>query len=104
MNENIFITIIIVLSPLLVLAWVNFFYLIFNRKKETNQYLSLAAMLSLYIFSLVPIGMFIGYYLMNGKIRSASDYRYSKSIRSNGNLILIISIASSLFSLINLAK
>jgi hypothetical protein len=104
MNENLFITAIIILSPLLILAWINLFYLIFNRRKDTNQDLSILSMVSLYVFSLVPIGMFIGLHLSNQKIKVINDYKYTKNIRDNGNLILIISIFSTLFSLINLVK
>jgi hypothetical protein len=104
MNENLFITAIIILSPLLILAWINLFYLIFNRRKDTNQDLSILSMASLYVFSLVPIGMFIGLHLRNQKIKVINDYKYTKNIRDNGNLILIISIFSTLFSLINLVK
>jgi len=102
MNENLFIVLIVALSPLLVLAWINILYLIFNRKKDVNQDLSI---ISLYLFSLVPLGLFIGYHLMSKKVKTKdNNYKYSEGIRSNGNLILIISIASTLFSLINLAK
>lgn len=104
MNENIFIIAVIILSPLLVLAWVNLLYLIFNRRKDVNQDLSILAIISLYLLSLVPIGVFVGYHLMYKKIRSTAEFKYSKSIRDNGSLILIIGIASTIFSLINLRK
>ena len=104
MNENIFITVVVLLSPILVLAWVNLFYLIFNRSKEANQDLSILAIISLYLLSLVPIGVFVGYHLMYRKIKSTGEFKYSKSIRNNGSLILIIAIASTIFSLINLRK
>ncbi len=96
---------IIVLSPLFALAWINIFYLIFNKKKDVNQDLSITSIMSLYLVSLVPLGLFIGYHLMNKKVKTkGNNYKYSEGIRSNGNLILIISIASTLFSLINLAQ
>lgn len=104
MNDTLLIVLTILLSPLLVLAWINFFYLIFNKKKDINQDLSIASIMSLYLFSLVPLGLFIGYHLTNKKVKTKDyNYKYSEGIRSNGNLILIISIASTLFSLINLA-
>jgi len=104
MNENLFITAIIILSPLLILAWINLFYLIFNRRKDTNQDLSIIAILSLYVTSLVPLGIFVGYHLVYKKIKPTTEFKYSKSIRNNGDLILIISIASTLFSLINVIR
>ena len=104
MNEKLFITLVVVLSPLLVLSWVNILYLIFNRRKDVNQDLSLVSVVSLYLFSFVPLGLFVGYHIMSKKITLGDDYKYSKVIRTNGSLILIISIASTLFSFINLTK
>jgi hypothetical protein len=104
MNENIFTSLVIILSPILIFAWVNLLYLIFNRRKDANQELSVLALISLYLLSLVPIGVFVGYHLMYKKIKSTTEFKYSKNIRSNGSLILIIAIASIMFSLINLRK
>lgn len=103
MNGNLF---IIILSPILLLAWINIIYLIFNKKKETHQDLSIISITSLYLFSLVPLGLFVGYHLISKKIKAIDnhDYKYSRPVRSNGNLILIISIASTLFSLINIIE
>lgn len=104
MNNNLFTIVIVCLSPLLILAWLNILYLIFNRRKDTNQDISILSIMSLYLFSLVPIGFLVGYHLMNGRIKNLEnkDFKYSQSVRSNGNLIFIISIASTLFSIINL--
>lgn len=104
MNENLFIIVIVCLSPLLILAWLNILYLILNRRKNANQDISILSIISLYLFSLVPIGFFVGYHLMNGKVKNIDNkaFKYSEGVRSNGNLILIISIASTLFSIINL--
>lgn len=105
MKEYFLIVLIGVLSPFLVLAWVNILYLIFNKKKDINQDLSIISIISLYFFSLVPLGLFIGFHLMSKKMKTKeNNYKYSDGVRSNGNLILIISIASTLFSLINLVQ
>ena len=106
MNENLFIVVIVVLSPLLLLAWFNILYLFLSKKKEANQDLSIISIISLYLFSLVPVGLFVGYYLMSKKVKTTDspNYKYSEEVRSNGSLILIISIASTLFSLLNLAQ
>jgi hypothetical protein len=105
MNEILFTPLIIILLPIFIVAWANILYLIFNRKKEINQDLSIMSIMSLYLFSLVPLGLFVGYHLMNKKVKTKDgNYKYSEGIRQNGNLILIISIASTLFSLINLSK
>ena len=104
MSENFLISIILVLSPLLIFTWINLFYLIFNRKKDPNQELSLLAISSLYLTALVPLGLFVGFHLDNAKIKSINQFKYSKSIRSNGNLIFIISIFSTLFSIYNLTQ
>lgn len=104
MNENLFIIVLLVLSPIILLAWINIFYLIFNKRKDANQDLSIVALVSLYLTSLAPIGAVIGFHLMNKKIKSTKEFKYSESIRSNGNLILIISIASTVFALIKLKQ
>lgn len=104
MNENLFVIVAIILSPLLVLAWINIFYLFLNRRKDTNQNISILSIVSLYLFSLVPIGFFVGYHLMNGKVKNLNEkgFKYSEGVRVNGNLILIVSIASTLLSILNL--
>jgi hypothetical protein len=99
MTESIFTYILIIFSPLILMAWINFFYLILNRKKEPNQQLSLIAILSLYLLSLAPIGLFVGIHLNSRKIKDLNEYKYSEAVRSNGNLIFIISIASTLISI-----
>lgn len=104
MNEKLFVIVAITLFPLLVLAWLNILYLILNRQKEANQNISIISLTSLYLFSLVPIGFFVGYHLMNGKVKNldTEDFKYSEGVRNNGSLMLIISIASTLLSIINL--
>lgn len=95
---------LIVLSPILLLAGINLIYLIFNRKDEVNQGLSIISISSLYLFAFVPLGILIGGYLSMRKksFGEEKQYKFSSAIRSNGGLIMIISIASTIFSILNL--
>jgi len=111
MNIQLFITailmvspLLIVLSPILLLAGINLIYLIFNRKDEVNQGLSLISIISLYLFAFVPLGIFVGGYLSMRKknFHQEKQFKFSSAVRSNGSLIMIISIASTLFSILNL--
>ncbi len=95
---------LIILSPILLLAGINLLYLIFNRKNEVNQDLSIISISSLYLFAFVPLGIFIGGYLSFRKksFGEEKQYKFSDAIRSNGSIIMIISIASTIFSILNL--
>lgn len=97
---------LIILSPILILSWINLFYIIFKNKKETNQDLTVASIILLYLFSLFPIGLFVGYYINNKKIKinNLREKKYSRRVQINGDLILIISISSTIFSILNILQ
>lgn len=98
--------IIILVLPIAILAFANLFRVIFNNNKQVNQDLSIISLILLYVFSLVPMGVFVGYFISNRKIKAGNvkGNKFSKLVQTNGDLILIISIASTIFSLINIAK
>ena len=85
------------------LAWGALAYTFFHKRSENNIEIPLGIQLLLYLFSLVPLGLIVGFYLetRQRKTIEGKRYKYSRKVRRNATLIIIISIVSALLSLNN---
>lgn len=86
------------------LGWGALAYAFFYKRSENSIELPLAVQVCLYIFSIVPLGLVVGFYMetRQRKINGGKRYKYSKNVRKNATLIIIISIVSGILSLYNL--
>lgn len=87
------------------LAIIAFIFTLFYKRNELNTELPVIVVLTLYLFSLIPLGFFIGLYLAERKRRNVEGikkFKYSKSVRNNGYIILCISVVATIVKISNL--
>lgn len=87
-----------------ILGFASLIYVIFYNKKEHNKKIKLLPQIFLYLFSLVPLGLIIGLYIVlrRRKEEGVFFYKYSERSRLNATMIIVISLVSTLLSFYNL--
>ncbi len=89
-----------------ILGFASLIYVIFYNRKEHNKQIKLLPQIFLYLFSLVPLGLIIGLYIVlrRRKEDGIYFYKYSQQSRLNASLIIAISLVSTLLSFYNLTN
>jgi succinate dehydrogenase hydrophobic anchor subunit len=74
---------------------------IFKGSKAHNQPIALLPQVVMYIFALVPLGIFLGAFIALRKIDidGIRDYKFSEKARLNAKIIIVISVISTILSL-----
>jgi len=74
--------------------------IVFVKSNHHPKDAHLILIVGLYISSLTPLGIPVALYLNNRKVQDESmgrSYKYSYRLRQNANVILVVSIISTLF-------
>jgi len=87
-----------------ILAYSSLVYILFFNRDKTNFQIKIFPQVFLYLFSLVPLGLFIGIFIESRKkiVDGKKVYKFSYQSRENASIIIIISVVSIFLSIYNL--